>query len=478
MKICLTITLVILFNIQSYPQWQEDMRLTNDTAFSQTSYNNAWCIAAEGNFVHAVWYDNRDGNNEIYYKRSTDGGESWLADTRLTIDTAVSCNPTVSASGQVVHVIWNDFRSGYSDIYYKRSTDNGESWAVDKRLTLNAYASNPSMSVSGSIVHAAWYDDRDGNFEEYYKRSLDGGQNWNPDIRLTNNIGNSLRPSISVSGLTVHLVWYDDRDGMLQIYYKRSTDGGNSWGADAKLTNSGYTAGFPSISASGLGVNVVWLDARNGLPYIFYKRSTDGGVNWETDTQLTGGIYSTGSPSISSSGLVVNVVWVDNRNGSFELYQKRSTDGGESWQTDTRLTNKSGNSENPSVAVSGSVVHTIWSDNRDGNPEIYYKQDPSGNIVSVENISPDLPDNFKLYQNYPNPFNPATTISYSIPKISFVSLKVYDILGREIKTLVNEDMTAGNYSVNFDASNLAPGIYFYTIKAGAFVRCKKMVLLK
>jgi hypothetical protein len=127
MKIYLPMALVILFAIHPYAQWQEDVRLTNNPASSQTSYNNAWCVAADGDFVHTVWYDYRDGNFEIYYKRSTDGGESWQADTRLTSDTAVSCNPTISVSGMVVHVVWNDLRDGYSEIYYKHSTDEGES---------------------------------------------------------------------------------------------------------------------------------------------------------------------------------------------------------------------------------------------------------------------------------------------------------------------------------------------------------------
>ena len=89
-----------------------------------------------------------------------------------------------------------------------------------------------------------------------------------------------------------------------------------------------------------------------------------------------------------------------------------------------------------------------------------------------------IPISYLLNQNYPNPFNPTTTISYSIPKLSHVSIAVCDILGREIVTLVNEEKTPGNYKVNFNGSNLASGIYFYRITAGDFVSTKKFVLLK
>ncbi len=100
-------------------------------------------------------------------------------------------------------------------------------------------------------------------------------------------------------------------------------------------------------------------------------------------------------------------------------------------------------------------------------------------ITGIENqVSQEIPSSFLLEQNYPNPFNPSTNIKFVIPKSSFVNLKVYDILGREIATLVNEEKTAGNYKVTFDAKNLASGIYFYRLKAGNYLSVKKMILLR
>jgi hypothetical protein len=88
------------------------------------------------------------------------------------------------------------------------------------------------------------------------------------------------------------------------------------------------------------------------------------------------------------------------------------------------------------------------------------------------------PSNFELFQNYPNPFNPTTSISYFIPKGGIVSLNIYDILGREIKLLLNDFISTGEHTVVFDASNLSSGIYFYELKAGNYMSVKKMMLLK
>jgi hypothetical protein len=97
--------------------------------------------------------------------------------------------------------------------------------------------------------------------------------------------------------------------------------------------------------------------------------------------------------------------------------------------------------------------------------------------VSVEEEINE-PYNYSLSQNYPNPFNHSTTIYYSIPELSNVVLKVYDVLGKEIVTLINKEMQTGVYEVEFDATNLPSGIYFYTLRAGVFRNTKKIMLIK
>jgi hypothetical protein len=98
-------------------------------------------------------------------------------------------------------------------------------------------------------------------------------------------------------------------------------------------------------------------------------------------------------------------------------------------------------------------------------------------VTDVEDTK-QLPTEFLLSQNYPNPFNPSTKIKYSIPQSSNILIKVIDILGNEVATLVNEEKPAGTYEINWNAANLPSGVYFYQLKAGDFIQTKKMLLLK
>jgi len=99
-------------------------------------------------------------------------------------------------------------------------------------------------------------------------------------------------------------------------------------------------------------------------------------------------------------------------------------------------------------------------------------------FVGMDDGESQIPTKFSLEQNYPNPFNPSTRIAYSIPKELQVSLKIYDVMGREVVEVVNGRQSAGDYNVEFDAASLASGTYFYKLTAGDFVSVKKMVLLK
>jgi hypothetical protein len=142
-----------------------------------------------------------------------------------------------------------------------------------------------------------------------------------------------------------------------------------------------------------------------------------------------------------------------------------------------------------SIEIAGSWHYTPLTD-IEGNPRPF----PSGTMpdmgayesqypINIEDNNLNLPTEFALYQNYPNPFNPSTLISYQLPVSSDVTLNVYDILGNEIATLVNEYKSAGSYEFEFNSNssnvwNLTSGVYFYQLKAGVYVNTKKMILLK
>ncbi len=99
-------------------------------------------------------------------------------------------------------------------------------------------------------------------------------------------------------------------------------------------------------------------------------------------------------------------------------------------------------------------------------------------LVGITPISSEIPDKFELKQNYPNPFNPNTLIEFSIPKTGFVKLAIYDALGREVNSLLNSELVSGNYRINFNASDLASGTYYYKLISGEFVQTKKMLMIK
>ena len=109
---------------------------------------------------------------------------------------------------------------------------------------------------------------------------------------------------------------------------------------------------------------------------------------------------------------------------------------------------------------------------------IYVTSSPAGQPAVVKAMNKTNFSTFILEHNYPNPFNPTTTIRYNIPELSFVTLKVYDVLGNEISALVNEELPAGSYEVEFDGSGLTSGIYYYQVKAGNYADVKKMIFLK
>ncbi len=143
---------------------------------------------------------------------------------------------------------------------------------------------------------------------------------------------------------------------------------------------------------------------------------------------------------------------------------------GEMFLNSIVIKNKSSVTNYPAGSLSGSIYI-------DGIQVYNYNQ-----VTGIKDKKPQLVNNYKLFQNYPNPFNPSTTIKYQIPKDGFVFLKIYNIIGQEVATIVNQFKKAGSYEINFDASSvtggLSSGIYFYTLKSGDFTKTNKFVLLK
>jgi hypothetical protein len=421
------------------------------------------------------------GNYEIYYKRSTDGGTNWGPDSRITNYSSSKFNSCISASGTVLHVVWRDNRNGNAEIYYKRSTDEGITWGSDIRLSNNdSLSDEPCIKVSGSSLYVMWSDKRDGNLEIYYKLSTDGGTSWEADTRLTNTPYESSRPSISVTNQIVHVVWCDASFGPNKTCYKRSTNDGATWSVDTILSSNVSSAFYPCISSSGQYVQVVWEEHHDGNSEIYWMGSSNTGISWRPEVRLTNNPSTSDRPSIAASGQNIHIVWADGRDGNWEIYYKQSVDAGNNWGSDIRLTNSPFISEASCIIASDSVVNVLWEDNRDGNYEIYYKRNPTGNLTGIQNINSEIPEDYVLEQNYPNPFNPSTKIRFVIPDRSKISLKVQDITGRTVQNLFyNKEMNAGTFEYEFNGTGLASGIYFYSLYSnGLLTQSKKMILVK
>ncbi len=277
----------------------------------------------------------------------------------------------------------------------------------DRRLTFDPATSQLSFNFAWSVavddrggVHVVWYDSRDGSTQVYYKRSTDGGSTWGPDTRLSAGPASSQHPAIAVSGMNVYVAWHDTRDANLKIYFKRSTDQGSTWEPEIPLTTSGASA-HSSIAASGTHVHVTFGDNRDGHAEIYTRHSTNAGMTWEPEIQLSDTPFESWVPTVAVSGDNVYAAWVDYRDGNEEEYFRHSTDAGVTWQPAMRLTDDPADSWAPSLGAVGNTVHVVWFDRRDANlsdADVEQKLDEAMALVELpsEPVPPRDPAQYYL----------------------------------------------------------------------------------
>jgi hypothetical protein len=355
--------------------WEKTKRLTWNSGMSQAPR-----IATDSNnHIHVIWSDNTLDNQEIYYKKSTNGGMTWSF-KRLTSTSESSIHPAVTVDeSDNIHVLWADETPGNYEIYYLTSTNDGVSWGSPKRLSWNSGNSyEPAIDTDSTNIHIVWFDNSSGKCEIYYRRSTDAGVTWGSTKRLTWNANHSYRPSIAVdSSSTIHVVWEDSTPGNTEIFYKKSTNGGVNWSNTKRLSWSAGSSGRPKITIdSSDRISLVWRDDTPGNDEIYYRKSTTSGVTWGGTKRLTWNSGDSVSVNIavdSTNGIYI--VWGDDSPGNNEIYYKRSTNSGETWGGAKRLTWNTGKSGGPVMAVDSSkAIHIVWVDDIPGNWEIYYKK--------------------------------------------------------------------------------------------------------
>jgi len=353
--------------------WVDDVRLTNDPGWSYYPH-----IAVNGDNIHVVWSDKRDGDFEVYYKKSIDNGVTWSDEIMLTTDDGYSSSVRdISLNGDNIYVIWQDSRDGHEEIYYKFSTDNGETWSSDIRYTFEIQGSFwPKIEFDGNLIHFLWENNSYGSNEIFYANSDSASTTT---IISPVDFNDSYFPAFDTNGEYIHVVWVDERNGYPDIYYRKGSGSGNVWSGDISFT-SDTTTENPDIAVKEENIHVVWHGHTGSCFEVYYKRSTDNGETWSSNTILSeNDIVPTPSyyPTIAVDGENIHVVWHDIV-GFFEgadICYIKSSDNGLTWSSVTRLSQDDDElSIGPRIDVNGENIHVVWQDEKDGNAEIYYKR--------------------------------------------------------------------------------------------------------
>jgi len=355
--------------------------------------------------------------------RSTDNGTNW---TQIGLDSVVVNAFALSGT--------NLFAGTWGGIF--RSTDNGDSWIlVNNHFGVTSLAIN----TSGHVFAGAVTFSQSG----IVLLSTDNGANWT----------GRLLPGSGVTSLAINASGQVFAGTYIDGVF-RSTNNGTNWtqiGLDSVGVNAFASSGTNLLAGTYRGVFL----------------STDDGTSW-TQTTLDSSV-SVFAFAISGTNLFAgtgfcNVFCTDGR-----VFV--STNDGTSWTeaSTSLITNAI-----QALAVSDTYLFAgSW-----GFAGGVWRGPLAEMITSAEMLSTNLPAHFHLAQNYPNPFNPETRIKFQISNSNFVSLKVYNLLGQEVATLVEEEMRPGSYDVTWDAGGFASGVYLYRLTAGAFTETRKLTLMR
>ena len=384
--VIITFTDLLLFGILpvvAADTWESEMRLSTSSGFGHG-------IAASGNAVHVMF-----GSGSVRYRRSIDHGATWSSPSIIgsgfihLTDMIAASDPDVwllyLGDMQTFHD-WCCSRSA-GNIYMSRSRDGGVTWEPEIKLTSGARAFRVSMAVSGDRVHIVWMDYQAGKWDVYYRRSADRGATWEPEVKLVPGVSHERgagRPQIAASGDVVHVVWADGRDNTppcasrpvcLETYYKRSTDGGASWGNDTRLTTSskGISAHRPDVTVTSTNVVVVVYDveAKKGFADLYVVRSTDNGGTWSSPQRVA---RRATHGALVTAGSQVHVAWHSAQSSS-NIYYRISSDDGTTWNSAEQVNGSPGSEATTALlAVSSNYIHALWLDNRTGSIHAWYSR--------------------------------------------------------------------------------------------------------
>jgi len=406
--------------------------------------DNAYSMAVDGLgnvYVTGSSYGG-SGNTDDYatIKFNSAGVQQWVVRYNGTgdyWDEAYSIAVDGSGNVYVAGRSWGGVYSEYNYATIKYNSAGVQEWVRRYNGPGNDYDRANFMAVDGTgNVYVTGESFGSGTGYDYatIKYNSAGVQQWVPRY---NGPGNNFDQALSLAV-----------DGSGNVFVTGASQG------------SGTSRDYATVKYSSLGFQQ-WASRYNGP-----GNSDDNATSIAMDG--LGYVYVTGS-SYGGSGTSLDYATIkyNSAGGIQQWLQRYNGPGNGDDRANSLAVDGSGNVHITGSSYGGSSI-------MDDYATIKYSQPPTGVYLESSN----LPENFSLSQNYPNPFNPLTTIRYEIPQTSFVTVRVYDILGRAVEVLVNEEKPAGKYEVEFDASRLSSGVYIYKIQAEEYVNVRKMILLR
>ncbi len=327
-----------------------------------------------GSEYGVAWHDARDGDWEIYFARMSATGARVGPEVRVTSSPGISARAALAWARNGYGLAWRDERDGNQEIYFRRLDAQGGAVGPEIRVTSAAGASTvPDLVWTGSGYGLAWQDDRGGAPQVYFARLDPFGTKLAPEARVSDAAAVAYDPSLVWNGGGYGIVWTDERASGSDLYFARLDAGGAKIGSDLLVSQPG-AAGQPSLAWNGAGYGVAWHDDRDGNWEIYFARLYADGAKIGSEVRLTSDAGTSGWPSLAWNGAEYGVAWHDDRGGAWQIYLTTVNPAGGKASGDLQVTNTPTGEYATSIAWSGDLYGVAWHDERigGGNLEIYF----------------------------------------------------------------------------------------------------------